>query len=143
MAETKKGTTSEGFSAEERAAMKERAKETRGKKSGDGEADLLEKIAEMGDADRAMAERIHAVITAAAPDLEPKTWYGQPAYAKDGKVVVFFQAASKFKTRYATLGFNDAAKIDDGTMWPTAFALTSLTAADEKKIAALVTKAVR
>ncbi|WP_456844085.1 iron chaperone [Cellulomonas sp. P5_C6] len=142
MAETKKGTTTEGFSAEERAAMKERAKETRGKKSGDGEADLLEKIAEMGDADRAMAERIHAVITEAAPDLEPKTWYGQPAYAKDGKVVVFFQAASKFKTRYATLGFNDAAKIDDGTMWPTAFALTSLTAADEKKIAALVTKAV-
>ena len=142
MAETKKGTTSEGFSAEERAAMKERAKETRGKKSGDGEADLLEKIAEMGDADRAMAERIHAVITEAAPDLEPKTWYGQPAYAKDGKVVVFFQAASKFKTRYATLGFNDAAKIDDGTMWPTAFALTSLTAADEKRIAALVTKAV-
>lgn len=142
MAETKKGTTTEGFSAEERAAMKERAKETRGKKSGDGEADLLEKIAEMGDADRAMAERIHAVITEAAPDLEPKTWYGQPAYAKDGKVVVFFQAASKFKTRYATLGFNDAAKIDDGTMWPTAFALTSLTAADEKRIAALVTKAV-
>jgi uncharacterized protein YdhG (YjbR/CyaY superfamily) len=142
MAETKKGTTSEGFSAEERAAMKERAKETRGKKSGDGEADLLQKIAEMGDADRAMAERIHAVITEAAPDLEPKTWYGQPAYAKDGKVVVFFQAASKFKTRYATLGFNDVAKIDDGTMWPTSFALTSLTAADEKKIAALVTKAV-
>ena len=142
MAETKKTVTSEGFSAEERAAMKERAKETRGKKSGDGEADLLEKIAEMGDADRAMAERIHAVITEAAPDLEPKTWYGQPAYAKDGKVVVFFQAASKFKTRYATLGFNDAAKIDDGTMWPTAFALTSLTTADEKRIAALVTKAV-
>ena len=142
MAETKKGTTSEGFSAEERAAMKERAKETRGKKSGSGEADLLEKIAEMGDADRAMAERIHAVITEAAPDLEPKTWYGQPAYAKDGKVVVFFQAASKFKTRYATLGFNDVAKIDDGTMWPTAFALTSLTTADEKRIAALVTKAV-
>lgn len=142
MAETKKGTTSEGFSAEERAAMKERAKETRGKKSGDGEADLLQKIAEMGDADRAMAERIHAVITEAAPGLEPKTWYGQPAYAKDGKVVVFFQAASKFKTRYATLGFNDVAKIDDGTMWPTSFALTSLTAADEKKIAALVTKAV-
>jgi uncharacterized protein YdhG (YjbR/CyaY superfamily) len=142
MAETKKTVTSEGFSAEERAAMKERAKETRGKKSGDGEADLLEKIAEMGDADRAMAERIHAVITEAAPDLVPKTWYGQPAYAKDGKVVVFFQAASKFKTRYATLGFNDAAKIDDGTMWPIAFALTSLTAADEKRIAALVTRAV-
>ncbi|MEZ0447449.1 iron chaperone [Cellulomonas sp. ICMP 17802] len=135
-------TKSEGFTAEERAAMKERAKETRGKTSGDGEADLLAKIAEMGDADRAMAERIHAVITQAAPELEPKTWYGQPAYAKDGKVVVFFQAASKFKTRYATLGFNDAATIDDGTMWPVAFALTSLTAADEKRIAELVTRAV-
>ena len=143
MAETKKTTaTSEGFSAEERAAMKERAKETRGKKSGNGEADLLEKIAEMDAPDREMAERIHAVVTAAAPELEPKTWYGQPAYAKDGKVVLFFQAASKFKTRYSTLGFNDAAKIDDGTMWPTAFALTSLTTADEKRIAALVTKAV-
>jgi uncharacterized protein YdhG (YjbR/CyaY superfamily) len=144
MAETTRTTaTSEGFSAEERAAMKERAKETRGKKSGDGEADLLEKIAEMGDADRAMAERIHALVTQAAPELEPKTWYGQPAYAKDGKVVLFFQAASKFKTRYATLGFNDAAHIDDGTMWPTAFALTELTAADEKRIAELVTRAVR
>jgi len=143
MAETTRTTaTSEGFSAEERAAMKERAKETRGKKSGDGEADLLEKIAEMGDADRAMAERIHALVTQAAPELEPKTWYGQPAYAKDGKVVLFFQAASKFKTRYATLGFNDAAHIDDGTMWPTAFALTELTAADEKRIAELVTRAV-
>ena len=142
MAETKKTVTSEGFSAEERAAMKERAKETRGKKSGDGEADLLEKIAEMGDADRAMAERIHAVITEAAPDLEPKTWYGQPAYAKDGKVVVFFQAASKFKTRYATLGFSEDANLDDGTMWPTSFALASLTAADEKRIAELVKKAV-
>src|SRR6478735_2803410 len=144
MAETKKATaTSEGFSAEERAAMKERAKETRGKKSGNGEADLLEKIAEMDAPDREMAERIHAVVTAAAPELEPKTWYGQPAYAKDGKVVLFFQAASKFKTRYSTLGFNDAAKIDDGTMWPTAFALTELTAADEKRIAELVTRAVR
>lgn len=142
MAETKTTATSEGFSAEERAAMKERAKETRGKKSGNGEADLLEKIAEMDAPDREMAERIHAVVTAAAPELEPKTWYGQPAYAKDGKVVLFFQAASKFKTRYSTLGFNDAAKIDDGTMWPTAFALTSLTTADEKRIAALVTKAV-
>ena len=144
MAETTKKTTaaSEGFSAEERAAMKERAKETRGKKSGDGEADLLEKIAEMDDADRAMAERIHALVRQAAPELEPKTWYGQPAYAKDGKVVLFFQAASKFKTRYATLGFNDAARIDDGTMWPTAFALTELTAADEKRIAELVTRAV-
>jgi len=143
MAETKRtSTTAEGFSAEERAAMKERAKETRGKKSGDGEADLLEKIAEMGDADRAMAERIHALVTQAAPELEPKTWYGQPAYAKDGKVVLFFQAASKFKTRYATLGFNEAAHLDDGTMWPTAFALTQLTAADEKRIVELVTKAV-
>jgi len=143
MAETKRtSTTAEGFSAEERAAMKERAKETRGKKSGDGEADLLEKIAEMGDADRAMAERIHALVTQAAPELEPKTWYGQPAYAKDGKVVLFFQAASKFKTRYATLGFNEAAHLDAGTMWPTAFALTQLTAADEKRIVELVTKAV-
>jgi len=119
MAETKRtSTTAEGFSAEERAAMKERAKETRGKKSGDGEADLLEKIAEMGDADRAMAERIHALVTQAAPELEPKTWYGQPAYAKDGKVVLFFQAASKFKTRYATLGFNEAAHLDAGTIGP-------------------------
>jgi uncharacterized protein YdhG (YjbR/CyaY superfamily) len=141
MARTAKSTP-EGFSAEERAAMKERAKETRGKKSGDGEADLLAKIAEMGDDDRAMAERIHAVVTKAAPQLEPKTWYGQPAYARDGKVVLFFQAAAKFKTRYATLGFTDVAAIDEGHMWPTSFALTTLTTADEKRITELVTKAV-
>ena len=128
------------FSAEERAAMKERAKET--KRRTNGEKDLLEKIAEMDDADRAMAERIHAVISEVAPELEPKTWYGQPAYAQGGKVVVFFQAASKFKTRYATLGFNEAANIDEGHMWPTAFALTALTAADEKTIGDLVTKAI-
>ncbi|KQY48119.1 iron chaperone [Cellulomonas sp. Root137] len=133
-------TESEGFTAEERAAIKERAKESRRKAN--GEADLLEKIAEMADDDRAMAERIHAIVTEVAPELEPKTWYGQPAYAKDGKVVVFFQAASKFNTRYATLGFNDVATIDDGSMWPTAFALTGLTAADEKRIGELVKKAV-
>ncbi len=138
-----RATSTDGFSAEERAAMKERAKETRGKKSGSGEADLLAKIAEMDGSDRDMAERIHAVITRVAPQLEPKTWYGQPAYAKDGKVVVFFQAASKFTTRYATLGFNDAAALDDGTMWPTAFALRSVTAADEERIADLITKAVQ
>jgi uncharacterized protein YdhG (YjbR/CyaY superfamily) len=130
----------ESFTAEERAAIKERAKETRRKVN--GETDLLEKIAEMDDGDRAMAERIHAIVTDVAPGLEPKTWYGQPAWAKDGKVVVFFQAASKFKTRYATLGFNDVAAIDDGSMWPTAFALTALTAADEKRIGELVRKAV-
>jgi uncharacterized protein YdhG (YjbR/CyaY superfamily) len=139
MATTKKDE-SEGFTAEERAAMKERAKETRRKS--DGVADLLAKIAEMDDADRAMAERIHAIVTETAPELTPKTWYGQPAYAKDGKVVCFFQAASKFKTRYATLGFNDSAVLDDGSMWPVAFALTSLTAADEKTIAALISRAV-
>jgi uncharacterized protein YdhG (YjbR/CyaY superfamily) len=130
----------ESFTAEERAAIKERAKETRRKVN--GETDLLEKIAEMDGGDRAMAERIHAIVTEVAPELEPKTWYGQPAWAKDGKVVVFFQAASKFKTRYATLGFNDVATIDDGSMWPTAFALTALTPADEKRIGELVKKAV-
>jgi uncharacterized protein YdhG (YjbR/CyaY superfamily) len=135
-------TTAEGFSAEERAAIKERAKETRGKKSGNGEADLLAKIAEMDDADRAIAERIHSIVTTTAPELEPKTWYGQPAYAKGGKVVVFFQAASKFSTRYATLGFTDAAAIDDGTVWPTAFALTTLTDGDEKRIGDLIRRAV-
>lgn len=136
-------TTTEGFTAEERAAMKERAKEVRprGKKV-DGLTDLLEKIAEMDDADRAIAERVHAIVTDVAPDLEPKTWYGQPAYAKDGKVVVFFQASGKFKTRYATLGFNDTAALDDGSMWPTSFALKALTHDDEKRIAALVRAAV-
>jgi len=133
-------TESEGFTAEERAAIKERAKESRRKAN--GESDLLEKIAEMPEADRAMAERVHAIVTEVAPELEPKTWYGQPAYAKDGKVVVFFQAASKFSTRYATLGFNDVANLDDGSMWPTAFALTGLTEADEKRIGDLVRRAV-
>ena len=135
------------FSDEERAAMKERAKEQkaearRGADKADGEREVLAKIAEMAGPDRAMAERLHAVITASAPALSPKTWYGQPAYAKDGKVVCFFQPAQKFNTRYATLGFSDEANLDEGTMWPTAFALTELTAADETRIGALVKKAV-
>ncbi len=137
-----------GFTAEERAAMKERAREVkagRAKRGGgkaDGLADLLAKVAEMPPHDRAMAERLHAVITTAAPTLQPKTWYGMPAYAKDGKVLCFFQAADKFKARYATFGFNDVANLDDGAMWPTSFALTELTAADETTIAALVRRAV-
>ena len=140
-------TKFDGFTDDERGAMKERAKELkaearRGKKAEDEESAVLAKIAEMQDADRAMAERIHAIIKAKAPDLSPKLWYGQPAYAKDGKVVCFFQPAEKFKTRYATLGFSDEATLDDGAMWPTAFALTKLTAADEAKIGALVKKAV-
>ncbi len=135
---------SQGFSAEEKAAMRERAREQKASASREeGERDLLEKIAAMPAPDRAMAERIHALITASAPDLAPKTWYGQPAYAnKDGKIICFFQPSAKFKTRYATLGFNDSAHLDDGTMWPVAFALKELTAADEAKIAALVKKAV-
>ncbi len=139
---------SDGFTAEERAAMKERAKElkaeARAKKSkADGESDLLAKIAEMPEPDRGMAERIHALIKANAPTLSPKTWYGMPAYAdKDGKVVCFFQSAAKFNARYATLGFNDTANLDDGTMWATAFALKALTADAEKQILALVKKAV-
>jgi uncharacterized protein YdhG (YjbR/CyaY superfamily) len=140
-------TSSRGFSAEERAAMKERARELKAEERGQkdraaGERDVLEKIAEMPDADRAMAERIHSVVLAAAPDLVPRTWYGMPAYAKDGKVVCFFTAASKFKERYASFGFNAAANLDDGTMWPTSWALTKLTKADEKEIAKLVKKAV-
>ena len=140
---------SQSFSDEERAAMKERAQELktaarRGRRAGkaDGEHDLLAKIAEMPEPDRSMAERLHAIVKASAPELAPRTWYGMPAYAMDGKVVCFFQSAQKFKARYATLGFNDAAKLDDGAMWPTAFALTKLTAADEARIAALVQKAV-
>jgi uncharacterized protein YdhG (YjbR/CyaY superfamily) len=131
------------FTAEERAAMKERARELKasGKKA-DEEAAVLAKIAEMPEPDRSMAERLHAVIKASAPDLSPKTWYGMPAYAKDGKIVCFFQSAQKFKSRYATFGFNDTAKLDEGTMWPTAFALTELTAADDKRIGALVKTAV-
>jgi uncharacterized protein YdhG (YjbR/CyaY superfamily) len=140
----------ESWTDEERAAMQERARELksaarRGPRTAaaDGERDVLAKIAEMLEPDRAMAERIHAVVRSSAPDLMPRTWYGMPAYARDGKVVCFFQAADKFKPRYATFGFNDTANLDDGTMWPTAFALTELTAADEARIGALVKKAVR
>ena len=134
----------EGFTDEERGAMKERAQELKAEaRRADGEKALLAKIAEMPEPDRAMAERLHAIITASAPDLSPKTWYGMPAYAnKDGKVVCYFTAASKFKSRYATFGFNDDANLDEGNMWPTAFALTELTAADEARIGALVKKAV-
>jgi uncharacterized protein YdhG (YjbR/CyaY superfamily) len=140
--------TVDGFTAEERAARKERAKELkaagrRGPRAGkaDGESDLLAKIAEMPESDRVMAERLHAIIKATAPDLLPKTWYGMPAYAKDGNVVCFFQSAQKFNSRYATFGFSDKANLDEGAMWPTAFALTELTAADESRIGALVRKA--
>jgi uncharacterized protein YdhG (YjbR/CyaY superfamily) len=137
-----------GFTDEERAAAKERARELkaearRGADREAGDQDVLAKIAEMKGSDRAMAKRIHAIVKANAPDLAPKTWYGMPAYAKDGKIVCFFQPAAKFKSRYATFGFNDDANLDEGTMWPTSWALTELTAADEKKIAALVKKAVR
>ena len=134
----------QNFTAEERAAMKERAKEVRTVKrtgSDAGLADVLEKIAEMPDADREIAETVHAIVTEVAPDLQPKTWYGQPAYAKGGKVVLFFQASSKFKTRYATLGFNEDAALDDGAMWPTAFAITAVTPAVESTIRDLVAKA--
>jgi uncharacterized protein YdhG (YjbR/CyaY superfamily) len=140
---------SEGFTDEERAAMKERAQELkaqarRGPRADqeDGESAVLAKIAEMPEPDRAMAQRLHAVIKASAPALAPKTWYGMPAYAKDGKVVCFFQSGQKFKSRYATFGFSDAANLDEGAMWPTAFALKELTAAEEAKIGALVKKAV-
>lgn len=143
------GRSFDGFSDEERDAMKEHAKELkaaarRGAKASkaDGESDVLAKIAEMEEPDRVMAERIHAVITSGAPELSPKLWYGMPAYAKDGKVVCFFQPALKFKARYATLGFSDEASLDDGAMWPTSYALTQLTPADEKRIAALVKQAV-
>jgi len=145
---TKKQTQkSDGFTAEEKAAMKERAKELKreakiAKDRAAGENDLLEKVAEMEGNDKAMAERLHEIITEAAPELMPKTWYGMPAYARDGKVVCFFQSAGKFNARYATLGFNDTAMLDDGNMWPTAFALMKLTAAEEKKIVALIKKAV-
>jgi uncharacterized protein YdhG (YjbR/CyaY superfamily) len=132
----------EAFSAEERAAIKERVKETKAAADkADGESALLAKIAEMQEPDRAMGKRLHAVIKANAPTLSPKLWYGMPAYARDDKIVCFFQPAQKFKTRYSTLGFNDAAHLDEGTMWPTAFALTKLTAADEARIGALVKKA--
>ncbi|MFI8233816.1 iron chaperone [Streptomyces sp. NPDC085900] len=145
-----RGGTYEGFSAEERAAMKEHAQEqkaaarrgSRADKAALAEQDVLAKIAEMQDADRVMAERVHAVVTASAPQLAPKLWYGMPAYALDGKVVCFFQSAAKFKARYATLGFNDAAHLDEGAMWATAFALTGVTAEVEEQIAALVKRAV-
>jgi uncharacterized protein YdhG (YjbR/CyaY superfamily) len=138
-------TKTKGFSAEERAAMKARAKELKAEaERADGEKSLLAKIAEMPKADRVIAERIHEIVKSSAPDLSPKTWYGMPAYAnEDGKVVCFFKCADKFKARYATLGFSDSANLDNGAMWPTDFALTTLTAAEEKKIAALVKKAVR
>jgi uncharacterized protein YdhG (YjbR/CyaY superfamily) len=145
---TKRTTeTFEGFAAEERAAMKERSKElkaeARAKKAkADGESDVLAKIAEMPEPDRVMAERLHAIIKASAPGLSPKTWYGMPAYARDGKVVCFFQSAHKFKSRYATFGFNDTANLDEGAMWPTSFALKELTATEEARISALVKRAV-
>jgi uncharacterized protein YdhG (YjbR/CyaY superfamily) len=136
--------TTKGFSDEERAAMKERAKELKAEKDkADGESDVLAKIAEMPEPDRTMAERFHAIIKASAPALSPKTWYGMPAYAnQDGKVVCFFTAASKFNSRYATFGFNDDANLDEGAMWPTSFALKALTATEEARIVALVKKAV-
>jgi uncharacterized protein YdhG (YjbR/CyaY superfamily) len=145
MAERKQESTR--FTEDERAAMKERARELkaearRGAARADGERDLLGKVAEMPEPDRVMAERLHAIVTASAPDLSPKTWYGMPAYARDGKVVCYFQSAHKFKSRYATFGFNDSANLDEGAMWPTSFALKELTAAEEKTIAALVKKAV-
>ena len=139
--------TSDGFTAAERAAMKERAKELKAearaeKDKAAGERDLLAKIAEMSEPDRTMAERIHAVVKASAPELSPKTWYGMPAYARDGKVVCFFTPAAKFDARYATFGFNDVANLDDGSMWPTSFALTEWNADNEARIGALVKKAV-
>jgi uncharacterized protein YdhG (YjbR/CyaY superfamily) len=143
------GRASKGFTDEERAAMRERAREVkaaarRGPRAGkaDGESDVLAKIAEMPEPDRDMAERLHALIKASAPELSPRTWYGMPAYAKDGNVVCFFQSAQKFKSRYATFGFNDKANLDEGAMWPTSFALKELTATEEATITALVKKAV-
>ena len=137
------GKASKGFTAEERAAIRERARELKAAaRKADGESEVLAKIAEMPKPDRAMAERLHAIVKASAPALAPRTWYGMPAYAKDGKVVCFFQSAQKFKSRYATLGFSDKANLDQGAMWPTSFALKGLTAAEEKKIGALVKKAV-
>jgi uncharacterized protein YdhG (YjbR/CyaY superfamily) len=136
----KSGKTAKGFTAEERAAMKERVKELKGE--ADGESAVLAKIAAMREPDRTMAKRIHAIIKTSAPTLSPRTWYGMPAYAnQDGKVVCFFQDAAKFKARYATLGFSDSAKLDDGAMWPAAFALRALTAAEEARISALVKQA--
>ena len=143
-AQSGKRKASSGFTADEQAAMRERARELKAAGSGKaaGEDDVLAKIAEMPGPDRAMAKRLHAIIKAAAPELSPRTWYGMPAYAKDGKVVCFFQSASKFKSRYATLGFSDKANLDDGAMWPTSFALKELTAAEEARITELVKHAV-
>jgi uncharacterized protein YdhG (YjbR/CyaY superfamily) len=144
MAEKKPAKKSaKGFTADERAAMRERAQELKAEaRKADGESALLAKIAEMKGSDRAMAERLHEIVTSSAPTLSPKTWYGMPAYAKDGKVLCFFQSAGKFKTRYATFGFTDVANLDDGAVWPVGFALKELTAADEAKIAKLVKRAV-
>jgi uncharacterized protein YdhG (YjbR/CyaY superfamily) len=144
MTDTRKRTkASDGFTAEEREAMKDRAREAKSASSrADGLNDLLAKIAEMPEPDRSLAERVHAIVMASAPDLLPRTWYGMPAYARDGKTICFFQAASKFKVRYATFGFQPDAKVDDGSMWPVAYALTELTADAEARIAALVKKAV-
>jgi uncharacterized protein YdhG (YjbR/CyaY superfamily) len=147
MAERKAAKKDTGFTDEERAAMKERARELKAearasRNKAAGESDVLAKIAEMPEPDRAMGERLHAIVKASAPALWPKTWYGMPAYAKDGKVVCFFQSAEKFKSRYATLGFSDKANLDEGAMWPTSFALKELTAAEEARIAELVRKAV-
>jgi len=140
---TASGEKPQGFTDAERAAMRARAQEQKADaRKADGESAVLAAIAAMPEPDRAMGERLHAIIKASAPALSPKTWYGMPAYAKDGKVVCFFQSAQKFKTRYATFGFNDAANLDEGAMWPTAFALTELTADDEARIGALVKKAV-
>jgi uncharacterized protein YdhG (YjbR/CyaY superfamily) len=146
-AKTATGKAAKGFSAEEQAAMKERARELKAearmnKDRAEGEKALFEKVAEMEAADRAMAKKLHDIITASAPDLLPRTWYGMPAYAKDGKVVCFFQSAQKFNSRYSTLGFSDTAKLDEGAMWPTSFALKELTKVEEKRIKALVKKAV-
>jgi uncharacterized protein YdhG (YjbR/CyaY superfamily) len=139
MSPKKAAQSRKGFTAEERAAMKERAREL---EAGSGEDEVLAKIAEMREPDRAVATRLHAIVRAAAPALEPRTWYGMPAYARDGKVICFFQSAGKFKARYATLGFSDSAALDDGEMWPTAFALVELTPAVEARIVALVRRAV-
>jgi uncharacterized protein YdhG (YjbR/CyaY superfamily) len=145
---TAKRTTSEGWTDEERAAMKERARELKAERRGtragkaDGESEVLARIAEMPPPDRALAERLHAIVKAGAPELSPRTWYGMPAYARNGKVVCFFQAAAKFQSRYASFGFTDEASIDEGTMWPVSFGLTDLTVADEAAIAALVKRAV-
>jgi uncharacterized protein YdhG (YjbR/CyaY superfamily) len=139
---TAKSKSYDGFTDDERGAMKQRAQELKAGSSPEGESAVLEKIAEMADSDRAMAERLHAIITASVPELSPRLWYGMPAYAKAGKVVCFFQPAQKFKSRYATLGFSDEANLDDGGMWPAYYALARVTAAEETKIVALLKQAV-